>query len=388
VAVALFLLTPAQAQDVTVQQLIDDIFAGTNDPALDLDGDGYVDVADIVCWYNSCHKDVRFSTVGQTVDEEAGTIQVHVEFERPLATTLYYSISGTATTGTGTGDDFTDPNGGVLAVNGSSADIPIEILNDDEVDEEIETILLRLQPGAGYRVSGPSGHTVTINDNDASWHGVLSTAEGRVAIVLELVNADGTYSASLRSDRMGTLPCPDTTPTGDYCYYPHSTVEFLYDWDGGGDDDVDGDGAVDLASIHIQFVPVDMDATSTSLGLAFSRQFTLDVDVRATCSLNPTVLCLDDTQCTAAGAGVCEPYEPSHYATDGGLAGDFTENVVYASHPHLNRDLLGEFGIGRKPSAPSSVEAELYAGTCSDSGYPCNDDDDCPGGATDTCVLP
>ena len=133
-ALALILPTPAQADDVTVQQLIDAIFADTYDPALDLNGDGYVDIADIVCLHNDCHKDVWFSTVGKTVDEGAGTIQVHVEFEQALTTTLFYSIKGTATAGA----DFTDANGGAIAVSGSSADIPIQILNDGEVNEEIE----------------------------------------------------------------------------------------------------------------------------------------------------------------------------------------------------------------------------------------------------------
>lgn len=374
-AVALFLPAPAQAQDVTVQQLIDAIFTDTYDPALDLDGDGFVDIADIVCLHNNCHKDVWFSEVGQTVNEGSGEIQIHVEFEQPLTTTLFYSIGGTATAGS----DFTDANGGTIVVDGASADIPIQILNDGEVNEEIETIVLRLEPGSGYRVGGPGGHTLTITDNDSSWHGTLQTAEGRVAFVLELVNDTGTYTARILSDGMGTFP---SDPDG----YAATRVDFLYDWDGGGDDDIDGDGDVDLAGFEIDFEPITMGDTSSSLGLVFTRTYALDVNVIARCETTTSVLCLDDTQCP--GGEACVPDAVGHAATDTVLAGDFTELAEYPGRDYLSRETDGTFSIGRQPSPPSSMEAELYAGTCSESGHPCNDDGDCPGGVTDTCVLP
>jgi hypothetical protein len=366
---------PTQANDVTVQQLIDAIYADMYDPALDLDGDGFVDIADIVCLHNNCHKDVWFSEVGETVNEGSGVIQVSVEFEQPLTTTLFYSIGGTATAGA----DFTDPNAGAIAVSGSGAEIPIQILNDGEVNEEIETIVLRLDPGSGYRVGGPSGHTLSIADNDSSWHGVLRTAEGRVAFVLELVNDDGTYSAKLLSDGMGTLPA---APDG----YAATRVDLFYDWDGGGDDDIDGDGEVDLAGLEIDFEPIAMDDTSNSLGLAFTRTFALDVNVIARCETTSSVLCLDDTQCPETEA--CIPDAAGHAATDSLLAGDFAETAAYPGRGYLDREVNGSFSIGRKPSPPSSIEVELFAGTCSESGHPCNDDGDCPGGVTDTCVLP
>ena len=249
-------------------------------------------------------------------------------------------------------------------------------MNDGEVNEEFETIVLRLEPGTGYRVGGPGGHTLMIGDNDSSWHGVLTTAQGRVGFVLELVNDDGTYSAKLLSDGMGTFPA---APDG----YAATRVDFLYDWNGGGDDDIDGDGQADIAGLEIDFEPITMGDTSNSLGLAFTRTFALDVNVIARCETTTGTLCLDETQCPDTEA--CIPDVVGHSATDTTLAGNFADVAAYAGRGYLDRQTEGTFAIGRLPSPPSSVEATLWGGSCSVSGEPCNDDGDCPGGSGDNC---
>jgi hypothetical protein len=366
--------SPSAAADPTVQQLIDAIYTDTYDPALDLNGDGAVDIADIVCLHNNCHKDAWFANVEQVIDEGWADAQVRLEFAHSFENvSVHYSIKGTATPG----EDFTDPGGTIIVngdhadltiiVNGDHADLVIPIINDTELDEEIETIVITLDAGPGYRVSGPSSHTISITDNDASWYGVLETAEGRVAIRMTLID-DGTSGATcaLVSDGMGTLP------EGDYSKACALTYA----------GDIDGDGVDDLVQFDVDFDPIAMPATSNSFGVTLDRSFSFQVDASAFCDPSGTP-CLDDGQCP--GEEPCVANLAGHVAGDTILSGDFTETAYYPGHAHLFRQAHGTFTLQRQSSRPTSIEVEMYAGECSPGGTPCNDVDDCNG---DPCILP
>ena len=76
------------------------------------------------------------------------------------ATTISYSVSGTATAG----QDFT-PLPGTVSITGGSGTIPVTIL-DDQIDDDGETIILTLTGANGYTLGSQGSTTITIVDDD------------------------------------------------------------------------------------------------------------------------------------------------------------------------------------------------------------------------------
>ena len=110
-----------------------------------------------------------FAAVSSSAAESAGTHNVTVNISPAPSGgfSLGYSVSGTATAGSG--NDFTIQNAGSLtiAAGASAADIPVAI-NDDSAVENAETVILTLTRGAGYTLGSATTHTLTITDNDDS----------------------------------------------------------------------------------------------------------------------------------------------------------------------------------------------------------------------------
>ena len=79
------------------------------------------------------------------------------------ATTLRYTLSGTATQGT----DYTIQSSVTLRVNATSIEIPVVIV-DDEQEEPDETILVTLVRSSGYTLGSITAFTLTITDNDGT----------------------------------------------------------------------------------------------------------------------------------------------------------------------------------------------------------------------------
>ena len=109
-----------------------------------------------------------FVSATSSAAEGAGVREVLVDL-RDQATfdgiTFSYTVSGTATAGSG--NDFTIQNSGTVTVWGgaSGAVIPIAI-NDDSIAENAETVILTLTAGNGYTLGSETTHTLTISDND------------------------------------------------------------------------------------------------------------------------------------------------------------------------------------------------------------------------------
>ena len=111
---------------------------------------------------------VSFASGSSSAAESAGTRNVTVNLSPAAPSgglTLGYSVSGTATAGSG--NDFTIQNSGTLSVGAgaTTATIPVAI-NDDSANEDAETVILTLTGGTGYTLGNPRGHTLTITDND------------------------------------------------------------------------------------------------------------------------------------------------------------------------------------------------------------------------------
>ena len=113
---------------------------------------------------------VSFAAGSSSAAESAGTRNVTISLSSVAPSgglTLSYSVSGTATAGSG--NDFTIQGSGTLSVaaGANTATIPVAI-NDDSATENAETVILTLTGGAGYTVGSPSVHTLTIADNDST----------------------------------------------------------------------------------------------------------------------------------------------------------------------------------------------------------------------------
>ena len=125
----------------------------------------------------SAQPSVSFDLASSSATENAGTHNVTVTiFPAPSSGfTLGYSVTGTATAGSG--NDFTIQSSGSLSVTAgtTSAVIPVAI-NDDNVDDDNETVILTFTDGTGYTVGSPTVHTLTITDNDGTGPQAVSFA--------------------------------------------------------------------------------------------------------------------------------------------------------------------------------------------------------------------
>lgn len=158
-----FILIPSSlyAAAVAEQDVMDAIlgkrtFADEQLKAMDLNGDGKVDVADVVYIKKPI---VDFVLTSSEIDETAVTHKVTIQLNQPINGPLKYTVGGTASSG----QDY-DALPGLVAVTGNSADIQITIKNDT-VYEGNETIVLSLLPGKDYLLGTKRSHTVTLKDN-------------------------------------------------------------------------------------------------------------------------------------------------------------------------------------------------------------------------------
>lgn len=104
---------------------------------------------------------------------DAGEMTVTRSDETAYALTVYYTVSGTATTG----DDYQALSGSVVIASGeSSATITITPI-DDIVDEDNETVVVTLSTNATYSVGSPDSATVTIDNKEGDAYEVDDAAE-------------------------------------------------------------------------------------------------------------------------------------------------------------------------------------------------------------------
>lgn len=132
---------------------------------------------------------------GDFISEEGEAMNGPViEFDGPyLGTVNYRWTSAQGTTG------------GSLAVNGSTAVIPMPIPDNANI-EQTRLLTLRLEAGPELKLAGTSQSTVTIQENDAEWQGVIQLELGSLCFLLRLNRMDGSWEGSIRSDQAGFFP--------------------------------------------------------------------------------------------------------------------------------------------------------------------------------------
>ena len=150
----------------------------------------------------------EFTEVRSTTTEQHGRIELKVAFSSKFVGRLAYSVHGTADQGT----DFKLSEGTVTTGRRVVKDIDIVIdLLDDTLVEGIETIVVRLDPGEGYRLVEEDRehiveHVIELRDNDEAWR-VVHDVEGMwFDYGMRIIRNGGSTVATVTNDGGNGLP--------------------------------------------------------------------------------------------------------------------------------------------------------------------------------------
>ncbi len=102
-------------------------------------------------------------------------------------------------------DSSGQTNYGSVLVNGTTAVIPVPMADNASIDP-LRSLTLRLEPGMDWATGAVPEHTVTIEENDANWQGVLQTGSGTLDFVLAIEQTNGCFQGQLQSDGYGFFP--------------------------------------------------------------------------------------------------------------------------------------------------------------------------------------
>jgi hypothetical protein len=275
---ALLSLPPAHAQSQFVNEanLLDAVlerreFWPIERLALDLNGDGIVDVADLVyhlVFYSHLAPSVAFDSFTSRTFEADTALTIPLAFSKAFAApvTLSYTVSGTATIGadcTIAGYDTGADRGTITADPGAtSAAITIQILDDAVFGEGIETLQFTLTGGdpESYYLGALQTHLVYLDDNDSVWKAGLHLPEaGYIEFSMEITQDQGAFSGRVLSDG-GLISAPEESD-------PNRSG-------------TDGWMAVMAASgngIRIEVGPLPVDPSQSFFEIHYNRYFVLDV---------------------------------------------------------------------------------------------------------------
>jgi len=198
-----------------------EVALGTNpnvpDWIQDTDGDGYSDGLEIVNGASPTNNtsrilrglqpEVQFVQTTSRTIEGVGTHPVPFQFKSNYTGKVYYSLSvmSTATNGA----DFAHPLNGMVEVQNGAGAIPLNILDDLEV-EDIEAIVLVLEDDVvgTYHTGAFQTHTVLLIDNDANWSGLMQSSVGETSFRLCVLQSSGQVSAMLIPSSKATTNHP------------------------------------------------------------------------------------------------------------------------------------------------------------------------------------
>jgi hypothetical protein len=166
--------------------------------------------------------EVHFEEATKFVREGSGTVELGVGFNYPFSGILKYSVKGTATLG----QDYLDPLAGSVVVDGAGTSIPLEIVDDLDVENtEFITVDLKFNfdvtdSDIDYHLGVPSRALVLLQDNDTVWVGSMMTDNSEETFQM-LVRTNGTetyasiISATNPSAKVGFISA-GTIPGGTW----------------------------------------------------------------------------------------------------------------------------------------------------------------------------
>jgi hypothetical protein len=205
VVTALLFLACCKSSAQVTEQSIRDAILNRSQSGLtqsDLNGDGKVDVADLVLRARYLTS-VSFAQTSTIANEGAGIISVNLTLTSPLSAVFQYTVGGTAVPG----KDYV-PLQGTFAVNGTNASIPIRLI-DNLIIDGTRTITLNLTApptnSATFALGTQSMHTVVIQDNDADWTGTLTTEGLQLPFDMVILQSNNAFQGTYTSDGSGTF---------------------------------------------------------------------------------------------------------------------------------------------------------------------------------------
>ena len=193
-------LAPAALAALTAQDVQDAIlgrqsFTAEQLAAMDLNGDGAVDAADLVV-LGSPVVQAGFHDGSSVIVEGSAGSGPTVDFSAAFVGRLRYRVrelpNGTASTRQ-------------LVVSGTSAVIPMAA-DDDAVVTDARTFEVALLESTGYELGPRVFHTLVLEDNDAVWNGRYQNAGLSVHFQLKIVRNGGAVSGALVTDGFGIIP--------------------------------------------------------------------------------------------------------------------------------------------------------------------------------------
>ena len=204
-----------------------EIALGTDPNKFDTDGDGFGDCIEVTLGSNARDRNslppvnafaqAEFATTDAVVLETNSILRIPVRFDRPYRGELRYEVSLSSSAGT---NDFTDLSGGRVVVNGTNAQILLQLKEDLDI-EPIETIALTLLKNTNaYYLRGVNfSHGVIIVDNDVSWAGTLLSPGMVSRFSLQVLRNGNQTTGWLRpalagTNSVGTIPTPPSGQPG------------------------------------------------------------------------------------------------------------------------------------------------------------------------------
>ena len=106
--------------------------------------------------------------------------------------------------------DWTDLSGvtqtNSVVVNGNTAVLPIPLSENSAIDQLGHLTLRLLDGGAAYSSGGSTESTVTLEDNDSAWDGVLDTPSGSLSFVLNVLQTGTGFEGQIYTPGAGFFP--------------------------------------------------------------------------------------------------------------------------------------------------------------------------------------
>lgn len=268
----------------------------------DFNSDGVIDSADLLLQLQSSGPTaVSFSQASSTATEGDSQDVVEVFFNRPYTGTIEWSVTGSASVG----QDFVGGSNS-MQVDGISANITIDLLDDSTREQEAKTIELLLLDNGDFELGDFQVHTIYLYDNDRIWDGSVNNGFADYQFTLELIRNGGTTTGKLMSDG------DESFPQGDF------TLSDLL-----------------LTSSEFRAITQNIDVNSQELVIRQPMQRRLEFESNSSVS--------------------------NSYVSEDFVRGGFTE-LITATDPansYLNRTIEGMFSMVRRPQVVPQVDPML-----------------------------
>lgn len=271
--------------------------------ALDTNGDGVLDVADVI---SVGEVRVGFETGMSQWLEGSETPSVPLAMSAPFFGEVGYTISGAAM-----------DQGAVQAAGGEVVSIPLPRDDDAEV-EAARVYQIAIDGSRGsYGLGRISLHSAIVEDDDSVWLGSFESNGLAVHFELQLMQEGGVLSGVLVTDGFGIIPRAEGTEVGETSEWPLTEL------------------SLSAEGFYAKVSGLPIPEGTTQIGGLMFRELVLEAS-------------LDEA------AHSIEP--------DAAIIGSVTERITAPDRPYLDREITGRFTLRKAVpeiggEAPTLVDA-------------------------------